>query len=91
MSMSIEDRKLYNEKYYTENKKSIKEKLLVKIECPLCHKYISKANLERHKVGQSCLKNATRKKSEFDELKEQVARLTQLLQQQDINPIMINI
>ena len=45
--MSIEDRKIYNEKYYTENKKSIKEKLLVKVECPLCHKHISKANLER--------------------------------------------
>ena len=85
MSMSIEDRKLYNEKYYTENKESIKEKLLVKVECPLCHKYISKANLERHKVGPSCQKNASKTKSEFDELKEQVARLTKLLQLSDMN------
>ena len=67
--MSIEERKIYNEKYYTANKKSITEKLLVKVECPLCHKQISKANLERHKIGSSCQKNATKIKSEFDELK----------------------
>jgi hypothetical protein len=79
MPMSTEDRKLYNVKYYTENKINIKEKLLAKVECPLCHKHISKVNLERHKVGQSCQKNANKTKSEFDELKEQVARLTKLL------------
>ncbi len=82
MSMSTEDRKIYNAKYYNDNKKIINEKLLVKVECPLCHKCISKANLERHKLGPSCQKNASKTKSEFDELKEQVARLTQLLQQQ---------
>ena len=44
MSMSPEDRKIYNAKYYNDNKKTINEKLLVKIECNLCHKCISKAN-----------------------------------------------
>ena len=44
-----------------------------------------KANLERHKLGQSCQKAATKTKSEFDELKEQVAKLTLKLQQLDIN------
>ena len=51
MPMSIEDRKIYNEKYYAEHKKDITEKLLIKIECPNCGKFISKANLERHKIG----------------------------------------
>ena len=83
MTMSIEERKIYNEKYYTENKINIKEKLLTKVKCPLCHKCISKVNLERHKLGQSCQKASIKTKSEFDELKEQVAKLTQLLQQQD--------
>ena len=85
MTMSPEERKIYNEKYYNENKKTINEKLLTKVECPLCHKCISKVNLERHKLGQSCQKATIKTKSEFDELKEQVARLTQLLHQLDIN------
>ena len=80
MTMSLEDRKIYNEKYYTTNKKSIAEKLLAKVECPLCHKQISKANLERHKIGLSCQRNATKVKSEFEEMKEQVAKLTKLLE-----------
>ena len=85
MTMTIEERKIYNAKYYTENKKTINEKLLTKIECNLCHKCISKANLERHKLGQSCQKASIKTNSEFDELKEQVAKLTLKLQQLDIN------
>jgi len=42
MPMSIEDRKIYNEKYYAEHKKDITEKLLVKVECPNCGKCITK-------------------------------------------------
>ena len=81
MPMTPEERKIYNEKYYTLNKTIIKEKLLTKVECPLCHKYISKSNLERHKIGLSCQRNATKIKSEFEELKEEVARLTKLLEE----------
>ena len=81
MPMTVEERKIYNEKYYTANKKIITEKLLVKVECPLCHKYISKANLERHKIGLSCQRNSKQIKTEFDELKEQVAKLTKLLEE----------
>ena len=84
MPMSQEERKIYNEKYYNDNKKTINEKLLTKVECNLCHKCIGKVNLERHKLGQSCQKNANKTRSEFDELKEQVAKLTLLLQQSDI-------
>ncbi len=63
MPMSLEQRKIYNEKYYAEHKKNITEKLLVKLECPNCSKLISKANLERHKIGNSCLKNASKHQS----------------------------
>jgi polyhydroxyalkanoate synthesis regulator phasin len=76
MPMSIEDRKIYNEKYYTDNKKRIADMLLVKIECPHCSKHISKANLERHKIGNSCRKNQLAKKSELSEMKEQIERLS---------------
>ena len=76
MPMSVEDRKIYNEKYYAEHKKNITEKLLIKIECPNCGKLISKANLERHKIGNSCLKNASKQQSQFQDMKNEIERLS---------------
>ena len=76
MPMSIEDRKIYNEKYYAEHKKDITEKLLIKLECPNCGKLISKANLERHKIGNSCLKNASKQQSQFQNMKNEIERLS---------------
>ena len=76
MTYTIEERKLYNEKYYAEHKKDIAEKLLMKIECPNCGKHISKANLERHKSGLSCLKNATKQQSQLQEMKSEIERLS---------------
>ncbi len=75
MPMSIEDRKIYNEKYYAEHKKNITEKLLVKLECPNCSKLISKANLERHKIGNSCLKNASKQRSQIKDMQTEIERL----------------
>ena len=76
MPMTSEQRKLYNEKYYAEHKKNIAEKLLIKIECPKCGKCISKENLERHKSGLSCLKNATKQQSQLQEMKNEIERLS---------------
>ena len=76
MTMTIEARKLYNEKYYATNKQRIADMLLVKVECPICSKYISKSNLERHKLGKSCSKNQTSKKSDIIEMKEQIEKLS---------------
>ena len=76
MPMSNEDRKIYNEKYYAENKKTIAEKLLAKVECPNCGKSISKANLERHKIGRSCEKNASKQQSQLQEMKNEIERLS---------------
>ena len=76
MPMSVEDRKAYNEKYYAEHKKNITEKLLIKIECPNCGKFISKANLERHKIGNSCLKNASKQQSQIKDMQTEIERLS---------------
>ena len=76
MPMSVEDRKIYNEKYYAEHKKNITEKLLIKIECPNCGKLISKANLERHKIGNSCLKNASKQQSQIKDMQTEIERLS---------------
>ena len=76
MPMSIEERKIYNEKYYAEHKKDITEKLLVKLECPNCCKLITKANLERHKIGKSCLKNTSKQLSQLQDMKQEIERLS---------------
>ena len=76
MPMSVEDRKIYNEKYYAEHKKNITEKLLIKIECPNCGKLISKANLERHKIGKSCLKNTSKQQSQIKDMQTEIERLS---------------
>ncbi len=74
--MTPEERKAYNEKYYAEHKKDITEKLLVKVECPNCGKCISKANLDRHKTGKSCLKNASKQQSQIKDMQTEIERLS---------------
>ena len=81
--MTPEERKLYNERYYAEHKKDITEKLLIKIECPNCGKCISKANLERHKIGRSCKKHISIQQSQIQELQQQVEKLTKLLEEKE--------
>jgi hypothetical protein len=76
MTMTNEDRKIYNEKYYAENKKRIAILLATKSECPLCSKLISKSNLERHKIGNSCQKNRSIKTTVISEMKEQLEKLS---------------
>ena len=74
--MTPEERKSYNEKYYAEHKKDITEKLLVKLECPNCSKLITKANLVRHKIGKSCLKNASKQLSQLQTMQTEIERLS---------------
>ena len=74
--MTPDERKIYNEKYYADNKQRIAVLLLTKIECPLCSKHISKANLERDKLGKLCLKNQSTKTNEMSEMREQIERLS---------------
>jgi len=74
--MTPEERKAYNEKYYAEHKKDITEKLLIKVECPNCGKCITKANLDRHKTGKSCLKNASKQQSQIKDMQTEIERLS---------------
>ena len=74
--MTPEERKAYNEKYYAEHKKDITEKLLVKVECPNCGKCITKANLDRHKMGKSCLKNTSKQQSQLQLMQTEIERLS---------------
>ncbi len=74
--MTPEERKAYNEKYYAEHKKDITEKLLFKVECPNCGKCITKANLDRHKTGKSCLKNASKQQSQIKDMQTEIERLS---------------
>ena len=53
----------------------------MKIECPNCGKCISKANLERHKSGLSCSKNATKQQSQLQEMKSEIERLSNELKE----------
>ena len=56
MSMTNEERKEYNKKYYAENKERIAEMLLAKQECPHCKKFITKGNMQCHMKSKLCAK-----------------------------------
>jgi hypothetical protein len=56
MSMTNEERKEYNKKYYAENKERIAEMLLTKQECPHCKKFITKGNMQCHMKSKLCTK-----------------------------------
>ena len=76
MPMTVEERRIYNEKYYAEHKKDITEKLSMKVVCPNCGKCITKTNLERHKTGRSCEKNASKQQSQLQDMKNEIERLS---------------
>ena len=76
MPMSIEERKKYNESYYTNNKKRILDFLLKKIECPLCNRSITYSNLQRHQTTPLCMRHRKNNPTEMDILKLQIEKLT---------------
>jgi hypothetical protein len=81
MTYTTEERKLYNEKYYAENKHRIAGMLSSKVECPLCHKMHSKANINRHINCNMCKKRQTKNQeneirtNEINELKKQLEEI----------------
>ena len=78
MTYTIEERKIYNEKYYATNKQRISEILSAKVECPLCHKMHSKANTTRHINCNICKKRQAKQQedesrsNEINDLKKQL-------------------
>ena len=78
MTYTIEERKIYNEKYYATNKQRISEILSAKVECPLRHKMHSKANITRHINCNICKKRQAKQQedelrsNEINDLKKQL-------------------
>ena len=81
MPMSIEERKKYNESYYTDNKKRILDMLSKKIECPLCSREITYSNLQRHQTTPLCMRHRKNNPTEIDTLKQQVEKLSEEIKQ----------
>ena len=75
--MTPEERKAYNEQYYTSNKKRIADMLLKKVECPLCNRSITYSNLPRHQTTPLCLRHRKNNPTEIEILKQQIDKLTQ--------------
>jgi len=70
--MNVEDRKSYNQKYYTQNKDDIVKRMLTKKECPTCEKLYSSVNLARHQ--KSYCKNTRISQAEKDSLEIEALR-----------------
>jgi hypothetical protein len=52
--MDNEQRKLYNQEYYQNNKTKILEKLKSKVNCEFCNRQVSFCNLQKHYVLPIC-------------------------------------
>lgn len=70
--MNVEDRKSYNQKYYTQNKDDIVKRMLTKKECPTCEKVYSSVNLARHQ--KSYCKKTRISQAEKDSLEIEALR-----------------
>lgn len=84
MPYTEDERKEYNKKYYSENKKRITEMLLVKMDCPHCKKSITKANLERHMKNAICARRKEKLNQQatvdIHDLQKQINQLKALLE-----------
>ena len=65
----------YNKDYYAKNKKVILEKLLTKVECPLCKRQVNHQNLFKHQKTNLC-KSRQDKPDNINELKLMIEGLT---------------
>jgi len=83
MPYTEDERREYNKKYYTENKKRIADMLLTKTECPHCKKMITKSNLERHTQSDICARRKEKLNQhsnvDLNDLQKQINELTSLL------------
>ena len=71
----------YNKNYYAKKRTEILTTLKTKCECPDCGRVVSYARLNLHRKTDLCLRN---KKSDIIKMKEQVEKLTKLLEEKDI-------
>jgi phage terminase large subunit GpA-like protein len=83
MPYTEDERREYNKKYYTENKKRIADMLLAKIQCPHCKKMITKSNLERHTQSDICARRKEKLSQpstvDLNDLQKQINELKSLI------------
>ena len=72
----------YNKKYYASHKTEILLSLKTKCECPDCGRIVSYSRRNLHRKTDICLRN---KKNDLTKMKEQVERLTKLLEEKENN------
>ena len=72
----------YNKAYYTKHKAAILNALKTKCTCPDCGRIVSYARLNLHRKTDICMRN---KKTDLTKMKEQVEKLTKLLEEKEIN------
>ena len=70
----------YNKNYYAKKRTEILSSLRTKCECPDCGRIVSYARLNLHRKTDLCLRN---KKSDMTKMKEQVKKLTELLEEKE--------
>ena len=70
----------YNKIYYAKKRTEILSSLKTKCECPDCGRIVSYTRLNLHRKTDLCLRN---KKSDMTKMKEQVDKLTKLLEEKE--------
>jgi hypothetical protein len=70
----------YNKSYYAKKRTEILSTLKTKCQCPDCGRIVSYARLNLHRKTDICLRN---KKSDMAKMKEQIEKLTQLLEEKE--------
>ena len=70
----------YNKNYYAKKRTEILCSLKTKCTCPDCGRIVSYARLNLHRKTDICLRN---KKSDMTKMKEQVEKLTKLLEEKE--------
>ena len=70
----------YNKAYYAKHKGEILSSLKTKCTCDECGRVVSYSRLQLHKKTNICLRNT---KTDLNKMKEQVERLTRLLEEKE--------
>jgi hypothetical protein len=82
MPMTVEERRIYNEKYYIKHKKRIADMLLTKVTCPLCNRNVAHSSLQRHQTTQLCIRRrdaVNTDKASMENLQAQIDKLMEEL------------
>ena len=68
--MTPEERKAYNQTYYTTNKATILQKASSKVSCNFCNRTVVQANIERHKASELCKRTQAKQQRDAERIKQ---------------------